>query len=94
VREWEKDPLSRPARKTSEIQTLGGVQGHEGDASVRVKLGLCQRPGRRVEEVAQGLAANLGIVGGISQLLQVFNAAEGLRRAFGFQSFDVAGAVE
>jgi hypothetical protein len=47
-----------------------------------------------VEELGQRLAAGLGVVGGVGQFLQVFNAAEGLRRAFGFERLDVAGAVD
>ena len=47
-----------------------------------------------VEEVGQGLAADLGVVGGVGQFLQIFNAAEGFRRAFGFERLDVAGAVD
>jgi hypothetical protein len=52
------------------------------------------REGGVVEEFGQGFAANFGVVGGVSQFFQVFNAAECLRRTFGFESLDVAGAVD
>ena len=47
-----------------------------------------------VQKLGQGLTAGLGIVSGVGQFFQVFNAAEGLRRAFGFQHLDVPGAVD
>ena len=47
-----------------------------------------------VEEFGQRFAALFGIVRGVGQFLQVLNAAEGLRRAFGFERLDVAGAVD
>ena len=37
-----------------------------------------------VEEVGKGLAADFGVVSGVGEFLQVFNAAEGFRGAFGF----------
>ena len=47
-----------------------------------------------VEEFGEGFSALLGVVRGVGQFLQVFNAAEGFGRAFGFEGFDVAGAVD
>ena len=76
------------------LQALGGVQRHQRDAGVGVELVGVGGQGRVVEKLGQRLAAGLGVVGGVGQFLQVFNAAEGLRRAFGLQGFDVAGAVD
>ena len=70
------------------------MQGHQPDAGVGVELVGVRGQRRVVEELGKGFAAGLGIVGGIGQFLQVFNAAEGLWRAFGFKGFDVAGAVD
>ena len=67
------------------------MQGHQGDAGVGVELVGVGGQGRVVEEFGQGFAAGLGVVSGVGQLLQVFNAAEGLGRTLGFQSLDVAG---
>ena len=76
------------------LEALGGVQGHEGDAGLGVKLVSVGGQGGMIEELGQGLAARLGVVGGVGQFLEVFNAAEGLGRALGLQGLDVAGAVD
>ncbi len=47
-----------------------------------------------VKELRERFAAGFGIVCGVGQLLQIFNAAEGLRRSFGLKGFDVAGAID
>ncbi len=67
-----------------ELQTLGGVQRHERDAGVGVVLVGVGGQSGVVQEISQSLAAGFGIVRGVGQFLQVFNAAEGLRRTFGF----------
>ncbi len=90
-----KEALFQAGEKDQrKLQALGGVQGHQRDAGVGIELVGVGGQSGVVEEVGQGLAAGFGVVGGVGQFLQVFNAAEGLRRAFGFQSFDVAGAVD
>jgi hypothetical protein len=70
------------------------VQGHQGDAGFGVELVGVGGQGCVVEEFGESFAAGFGVVGGVGQFLQVFNAAEGFRRAFGFEGFDVAGAVD
>ncbi len=70
------------------------MQGHEGDAGVGVVLVGVGGESGVVEEFGEGFAAGFGIVGGVGQFLQVFNAAEGFRRGFGFKGLDVAGAVD
>ena len=47
-----------------------------------------------VEKFGESLAALLGVVRGVGEFLQVFDAAEGFGRALGFEGFDVAGAVD
>ena len=47
-----------------------------------------------IEEFGERLAADFGIVGGVGQFLQVFNAAEGFGRCLGFERLDVAGAID
>ena len=47
-----------------------------------------------IEKFGQRFAAHFGIVCRVGQFLQVFNAAEGFRRAFGFESLDVSRAVD
>ena len=77
-----------------ELQALGGVQRHQRHARLGIELvGVGGQRGV-VEEFGQCFAAHFGIVRGVGQFLQVLNAAECLRRAFGFQSLDVAGAVD
>ena len=77
-----------------ELQALGGVQGHERDARVGVELVGVRCQCGVIEEVGEGFAADLGIVRRIGEFLQVFNPAEGLGRSFGFESLDVAGAID
>ena len=76
------------------LQALGGVQRHERDARVGIVLVGVRSQRGVVEELGERLAADLGIVGGVGEFLQVFNAAEGFGRAFGFKRLDVAGAVD
>ena len=77
-----------------EFEALGGVERHERDAGVGVELVGVGGESGVVEEFGEGFAALLGVVRGVGEFLQVLNAAEGLGRAFGFESFDVAGAVD
>jgi len=79
VREWGNSEEDQ-----RELEALGGVEGHEGDAGFGVELISVGRKGGVVEEIGQGFAADFGVVGGIGQFLEVFNAAEGFRGAFGF----------
>ena len=76
------------------LQPLGRMQCHQRDARVGIELIGVGRQRRVIEKLGQRLAAHLGIVRGVGQFLQVLNAAEGLRRAFGFERLDVAGAVD
>ncbi len=75
------------------LESLGGVQRHQRDAGVGIVLVGVGGERGVVEELGQRFAADLGIVRGVGQFLQVFNAAEGLRRSLGFERLDVAGAV-
>ena len=70
------------------------MQRHQRDARFGVELVGVRGQGGVVEELGQCFAAGLGVVSGVGQFLQVFNAAERLRRTFCLQSFDVAGAVD
>ena len=73
---------------------MAAVQGHQRDAGAGIELVGVGRQRGVVEELGECFAANLGIVGGVGQFLQVFNPAEGLRRAFGLERLDVAGAID
>jgi len=76
------------------LQSFGGMQRHERDTGVGVVLIGVRRQCRVVKELGQGFTADFGIVGGIGQFLQVFNAAEGFRGPLGLKRFNVAGAVD
>jgi hypothetical protein len=90
----EKSLFKAGEKDQREFEALGGVQRHERDASVGIELiGVGGECGV-VEEFGESFAALFGIVRGVGQFLQIFNAAEGLGRAFGLESFDVAGAVD
>ena len=84
------------ARKQDQgkLQTLGGVQAHQGHPAFGiVTVGITDQGGV-VEELGQGLAPLLGVLGRVGEFLQVFNAGDGLRCAFVLQRFDVAGPVD
>ena len=90
----EKSLFESGEKDQRKLESLGGVQRHERDAGVGIELiGVGGERGV-VEELGQRFAALLGVVRGVGQFLQVLNAAEGLGRALGFKSFDVAGAVD
>ncbi len=93
ARVGEKTLFKAGKKDEGKFQTLGGVEGHEGDARFGVELVRIGSQSRVVEEFGQGFAAGFGVVRGVGQLLEVFNAAESFRGAFGFKSLDVAGAV-
>ena len=90
-----KEALFQAGQKDQrKLQPLGGVQRHQRNAGLGIELIRIGGQGGVVQELGQRLAAGFGVVGGVGQLLQVLNAAEGLRRAFGLQGLDVAGAVD
>ena len=47
-----------------------------------------------IEEFGERFAALLGVLRGVGEFLQVFNAREGFGRGFFFERADVAGAVD
>ncbi len=90
-----KESLFETGKKDErKLQALGGVQRHERDAGVGIVLVGVGGEGGVVEEVGEGFAANFGVVGGVGEFLEVFNAAEGFGGGFGFERLDVAGAVD
>ena len=87
--------LFEPGKKNQrELQTLGGVQGHQRDARGRIELVGVRGQRGVIQKVGQALAADLGIVRGVGEFFQVFDPAESFRRSFGFESLDVAGAID
>ena len=76
-----------------ELEALGGVQGHQGHARLGGVLVGVGDQGGVVEELGQGLAAFLRVLGGVGEFLEVFDAGEGLGRGLLFERADVAGAV-
>ena len=90
-----EEPLFKTGKKDQrKLQALGGVQSHERDPGFGIELVGVGGQGGVVEELGQRFAAGFGIVGGVGQFLQVFNAAEGFRRALGLERLDVAGPVD
>ncbi len=91
---WKQTLLKPGEKDQRKFQALGGVQGHQRHAGIGIELvgigGQC----RVIEKFSKSLAAGFGVVGGVGQFLQIFNAAERLRRTFRFESLDVAGAID
>ena len=76
-----------------ELEALGGVEGHEGDAGLGGVLVGVRDEGGVVEEVSKRFAARGGVLGSVGEFLEVLDAGEGLGRAFVLEGADVAGAV-
>ena len=76
-----------------ELEALGGVEGHEGDAGFGGVLVGVGDEGGVVEEFGEGFAAGRGVLRGVGEFLQVLDAGEGFGRGFVFEGADVAGAV-
>ena len=95
MRECGKQALFKAGEKDQrKLEALGGVQRHQRDAGIGIELIGVRGQRGVVEELGQRFAARFGVVRGVGQFLQVFDAAEGFRRALGFESLDVAGAVD
>ena len=90
----EEALLKAGEKDERKLEALGGVESHERDARVGIELVGIGGESGVVKEIGESFAALLGVVRGVGQFLQILDAAEGLRRAFGFESFDVAGAVD
>ena len=89
-----KQPLLHAAQQDQrKLQPLRRMQRHQGDAAVRLIVIRVADQRCVVQKFSQCLAAFLGILCGVGELLQVFNARKGLRRAFVFERADVAAAV-
>jgi hypothetical protein len=90
---WEEAFFHAGEEDEWELEAFGGVEGHEGDAGFGgVAVGVGDEGGM-VKEFGEGLAAGGGVLCGVGEFFQVFNAGEGLGRGFVFESADVAGAV-
>ena len=68
-----------------EFKALGGVEGHQRDAGVGIELVGVGGESGVVEEFGEGFSALLGVVRGVGEFLQVFNAAEGFGRCLRFR---------
>ena len=90
-----KEAFLKPGEKHKrKLKTLGGMKCHECNAGFGIELVRVGSQSRVVKEFRKSFAACFGVVRGVGQLLEIFNAAEGFRRSFGFKSLDVAGAVD
>jgi hypothetical protein len=77
-----------------ELQALGGVQAHESNLRALVVIVGVGDEGGMVEKLIEGFTAVAGIGGRVHQFAQIFDTGEGFGRVFGFEQFDVAGAVD
>ena len=76
-----------------ELEALGGVQGHQGDAGFGgVGVGVGDERGV-VEEFGEGLAAFLRVLRGVGEFLQILDAGESFGRGLFFERADVAAAI-
>ena len=88
-------PFFEPGEEDNrELETFGVVNREQRDLRFLIHgIGIAHQSGV-VEKVANRFAAIGGLGGGVDQLAQVGDAAVVFGRRVGFESLDIAGAVE